>query len=324
MHVYKNWEISSTFNWISRWISSPFTPFFKQPRYASTAVEASIFSSKCWCAWEHDINAKNKNTTSINLKTRNWIKLDILSPGQQLENLRTNATQKTTKQDAKTEFRNTSRTQQRTDPHKILLHAIRSKHENGATSTSGCKHENIKVELSIQRGRWFNKKCLLSEWFPWVGLPKNPPHFWELDFYPSMDCWKVGNHLPDPTPSKNNAKNKRETWWNMMKHEWRGAPAKGKYSWKSSGDLGQVPCFSAYISHQMTWCNRFVFPNGSVATFGDLKHLPLKWSICSVPWMSQLSEELLVNLRNIFPIRSGAYNNHHNHIEKTQIVLRFV
>ena len=29
-------------------------------------------------------------------------------------------------------------TQQRTDPHKILLHVIRSKHENGETSTSGC------------------------------------------------------------------------------------------------------------------------------------------------------------------------------------------
>lgn len=50
-------------------------------------------------------------------------------------------------------------------------------------------------------------------------LPKNPPHFWELDFYPSMDCWKVGNHLPDPTPSKKNTKNKRETWWNMNEGE---------------------------------------------------------------------------------------------------------
>ena len=38
----------------------------------------------------------------------------------------------------KTEFQNTSRTQQRTDPPKILLHVIRSKNENGATSTSGC------------------------------------------------------------------------------------------------------------------------------------------------------------------------------------------
>lgn len=42
--------------------------------------------------------------------------------------------------------------------------------------------------------------------------------------------------------------------------------------------------------------------------------------------MSQLSEELLVNLRNIFPIRSGAYNNHHKSHSKntnsTSICLR--
>lgn len=155
-------------------------------------------------------------------------------------------------------------------------------------------------------------------------LPKNPPHFWELDFYPSMDCWKVGNHLPDPTPSKKNTKNKRETWWNMMKHEWRGAPAKGKYSWKSWGDLGQVPCFSAYISHQMTWGNWFVFPNGSVATFGDPKHLPPNGLFAAfLEWASYL-KNYLSTYGISFPFVPVHTIITTNHIQKTQIVLRFV
>ena len=45
----------------------------------------------------------------------------------------------------KMELQNTSRTQQWTDPPKIILHVIRSKSENGATSTSGSRLPNSRA-----------------------------------------------------------------------------------------------------------------------------------------------------------------------------------
>ena len=116
-------------------------------------------------------------------------------------------------------------------------------------------------------------------------LPKNPPHFGSRTSGP----WMRKGQKPStrPYPTQKIMQKTRE------KHEWRGTPAKGKYSWKSWGDLGQVPCFSAYISHQMTWGNRFVFPNGSVATFGDPKHLPPNGLfVAFLEWASYLKNYL--------------------------------